>query len=89
MYELLSRNSRQTVMGYLKKNKNMIAFMPRHTHRRERQKRGGERQADRKKTVENRLRIRESEKGESIANGIGIRFIPKMRQQKEAGRKPG
>lgn len=62
MNELLSLNNRQTAMGYFKKIY-MSAFMPRHTHTQkgETNERRRERQADRK-TVENRLRIRESEK---------------------------
>lgn len=81
--EMLSWNDRQTEMSY---SLNLSAFMPKH-------KQGGEtigeRETDSQQDGTKQTKNKRKWEGKSIANGIGIRFIPKRQQQKEAGRKAG
>lgn len=75
--EMLSLNNRQTEMSH---SLNWNAFLPK--HKQEGETRGRDRQT---KQTKNKRKW----EGRSIANGIGIRFIPKRQQQKEAGRRAG
>lgn len=51
--------------------------------------RQGERETDRQRDGRKQTENKRKQEEESIANDIGIRFIPKRQQQKEAGRKAG
>lgn len=80
--ETLSWNNRQTEMSH---SFNLSAFMPKHKQGRGS---GSARQIDREMGGKQTKNKRKQEE-ESIANDIGIRFIPKRQQQKEAARKAG
>lgn len=80
--ETLSWNNRQTEMSH---SFNLSAFMPKHKQGRGS---GSARQIEIEMGGKQTKNKRKQEE-ESIANDIGIRFIPKRQQQKEAARKAG